>query len=235
VKAFYVNDASISGTAVGNIGMVNNNNIDGQTTNLQINAAVFSTVATPDYFDISSAGAITLSLPAGVSLDATVKNSYEYIVTVSDSLSTTTYPITINLIASPKPPIVAPIILTVSDAATVNTVLTPMLTATHPQGVSMIFSLVSTADFPFTCDDAGNVKLTASPLNYNTKSSYESNYVVTDANAKVSSAKVTINVIETNQYPRFIASAGSSSIVTSYDFTVEERKVSGFTVGTVFA
>jgi len=142
---FSLNDMATAGASVGNVGMINNNNIGGVTTEVNVLAVV--TAADPDYFQFSNTGQITVKYPAGTTtplLDALVKASYVYTVRASDSKSSADYTVTINLLISPRPPVTFPQSRQIPDTGIASTAFSAPLQASHPQGTSFTFSLATT-------------------------------------------------------------------------------------------
>jgi len=234
-QTFSLNDLTPVNTVVGDVGMVNNNNVVGVTT--EVNTLTVVTSATPDYFAFSSTGNITVKYPAGTTtplLDALVKSSYVYTIRASDSRSSAEYNITINLLISPRPPVTFPQSRVVPDTGVATAALTLPLVASHPQAFLYNFSLATTSA-PFAITNAGVLSVTG-PLDFNTNPSYSLTFFVTDSNEKQVSSTVTIAVTETNKAPYFTASdAANAATVTSYSFSVQENTVSGTTVNNVFS
>jgi hypothetical protein len=233
---FSINDLTPVNTQFGDVGMVNNNNINGATT--EVNTLTVVSVPTPDYFDFSSAGVITVKYPTGTTtplLDALVKSSYVYTVNASDSKSFAVYTITINLLISPRPPVTFPQARSVPDTGVATSDLTQPLVASHPQGASFTFTLATTPVVPFAITSGGVLSVTGQ-FDFNTQNSYPVTFFVTDSNQKQVSSTVTITITETNKAPYFTASdAATAATVTSYAFSVQEKTQSGATVNFVYS
>jgi len=76
----YMYDLAANGTKVGNIGLINNNNIEG-SSDIEVSSSQFVSTDTPDAFAIDNQGNITVKLAV---LDATKKSVYTYTVNASD-------------------------------------------------------------------------------------------------------------------------------------------------------
>ena len=156
--ALTIFDLRPNGTFVGNVGLVNNNNIVGQTATY-VSVSRWAARDVPDAFAIDAQGNITV---ANAVLDTTQKTTYYYTLNASDAVSWATYPVVISLLPTPRPPITFAQTFSIFEGSGANTAVpNGRLAATHPQSKSMAFALVQPS-FPFVCDASGN--LAVSPL-----------------------------------------------------------------------
>ena len=181
-----------AGTLLGNVFAVDNNNVPGQPA-LTVSTA-WSAVDSPNAFAISAAGAVTVAQNV---LNALTKNTYNYQVNASDLYSWAVYNVTITLLASPRAPILLPQTLSVNDTATSGAVLSPALVATSTQQKVLTFTGLSPSTM-FTVSAAGVVSVSAASLSWGV---YTVTASVQDTSLMLTSAPVTVNVIQTNKAP----------------------------------
>ena len=242
-SAFYLSDLAINGTAVGSVGLVNNNNVAGASFVDVSLAAFVGTPPSPNWFAVDAGGSIAVHYPPGTPsttlLDATLKSTYSYSLNASDSVSWAVYPVVINLVVSPRPPATYAQARSVSDAAQAGDFVPGgALVATHPQGVAFAFSLADTsgAAQPFAILPNGTLYLAVAPLVFNTQALFNVAFAVTDTNGKTAFSSVAIAVLDSNKAPFFVATAGSSTPLSgAAAMSAPEGTTSGAFIGQLFA
>jgi hypothetical protein len=205
-----------NGTVVGNVGLVNNNNIVGQTATYA-SVARWAARDTPDAFAIDAQGNVTVS---NAVLDTTQKTTYYYTLNASDAVSWATYPVVISLLPTPRPPITFAQTFSIFEGSAANTpVPNGRLAATHPQAKSMVFALVQPS-FPFVCSSGGDLSVsplaTTAPatLQFNLQPTYVLTFTVRDSSGIVSTSTATINLLPTNLPPVFSQPAGYAKVAS---------------------
>ena len=209
-------DLRPNGTYVGNVGLVDNNNIAGQTATY-VAVSRWATRDSPDAFAIDAQGNISV---ANAVLDTTQKTTYYYTLNASDAVSWAIFPIVISLLPTPRPPITFVQTFSIFEGSGANTAVpNGRLVATHPQSKSMAFALVQPS-FPFVCDASGNLAVsplaTTAPatLQYNLQPAYVLTFTVTDSAGLVATSTATINLMPTNLPPVFSQPAGYSKVAS---------------------
>ena len=163
-----------------------------------------STVDTPNAFSLSSTGDVTVS-NGGTQLSVLAKSSFNYAVNVSNNLGIfAIVQITVTLLPVGRPPVVSNQILATPDNIAPNTQLSPALTASHPLGLSLSFSLVDASNTWDVVPATGIVYLrSGQTLNFALVTTYMITVIVTASNLLTAQAFLTINIAATNRPPIF--------------------------------
>jgi hypothetical protein len=221
--ALFAFDLSAVGTWVGNVGPVTNNNVASAAAKYVTTTTIASS-DTPDAFAIDSQGNVTVKAAV---LDATVKSVFTYTVNASDALSWALYPVTISLLPAARPPVTFAQARTAADTIAGGTTLPPALSASHPQGKALTFSLTDPSGTFGVFANGTVYLLPGKALDFNSAPSYSLTFTVTDTAGKIAVAALSITVVETNRAPAFAQPV--------FNLTVAEGTASGAAFGSAVA
>jgi hypothetical protein len=162
---------------------------------------------------ISSSGVITFNTAP----DYETKTSYSLTVNVSDGTDTTSKALVINIeCSSDCSPIISGLASSISVAENQTTVVT--VSATDPQGDSLIYTLTGSDESALNISSSGVITFNTAP-DYETKTSYSVTVNVSDG-TNTTSQPLTINITNTNDNAPVISGLPTSTSVTENQVAV---------------
>jgi len=212
ITSFTVPELSQNGTFIGNLEITD-------PAGYPITKVIFGSVDNPNAVGIDDQGNLTVIQV--VDTLVLVKSIFRLTVNISNPYIMKSYPITVTFTSVPRPPVTSDQIRSIREDALGGFQLGPPLNASSPQNSPFAFTLTPNSTFDITTNGIPYLN-PGKVLNYNNQPVYYLTFIVTDSNGLLTTATLTINIIEVNRPPIWYNSINNTGV---WNFEVDENTI----------